>query len=539
MLLAVALTLATASPALAFNLNDYFTYSYSISLSTNEVWRDETFAATVSGQATCKKSLPVSPSAVSVTGRMVARHGPTGTRVVLNPGYTLELLSFPSKPGETVQASATVPLVFPPGSPSGSYTLVGEVVEARAKILWAWVSVKQYVPSSREAGTVEYHGEDEPPPGSPERVTDAGGRFPEDTTVRTEDNRLRLHIRAGTTGRTATGRPLAILRLTRLADPPPAPAATSRVGPVYELGPDGATFDTPLQLIIAYNEAELPPGADESRLYIAAWDRAAARWQPLESVVDTEANTVSARVTHFTPYGLLVPSAPAELRITGLALAPDTVSPGETAVVEVTIENTGDLAGSRDVTVLVDGHSHAGQEVTLPGGTTATLLFNLVRDRPGTYQVSAGRLTVTLTVTAAPPDRPAPAGTARFELGDLRLTPAVAGPGEEVTVSLVVTNRGSAAGRQHLVLRVSGVVEDSRDIPLEAGTSRVVQFTVSREIPGTYQVEVGELTGSFTVTAPEGPARPVGRAWWWVGGAVLGLCLGAGVVLLITRRRRR
>ena len=56
--LVTGLTLVKPAPVYALSVDDYFTYSYTIQLSHTEVYRDEAFSATVSGQAVCNNNLP-------------------------------------------------------------------------------------------------------------------------------------------------------------------------------------------------------------------------------------------------------------------------------------------------------------------------------------------------------------------------------------------------------------------------------------------------------------------------------------------------
>ena len=137
----------------ALNPLDYFTFSYNITLTTTEVPTYRLFYATVTGQATCLKDLPLTPSEAYVTGRIVARHIESGSEIILNASYTVTLDSFPTIQGETFQATQTVPLFFPSGSPSGAYVLTGELVEAKFKAV-LWFTVTQYLPQNELIGQV-------------------------------------------------------------------------------------------------------------------------------------------------------------------------------------------------------------------------------------------------------------------------------------------------------------------------------------------------------------------------------------------------
>ncbi|GAH55591.1 unnamed protein product, partial [marine sediment metagenome] len=73
--------------------------------------------------------------------------------------------------------------------------------------------------------------------------------------------------------------------------------------------------------------------------------------------------------------------------------------------------------------------------------------------------------------------------------------------GEEVTVSLTVTNIGEEEGTYTVNLKIDGLVAELAEVTLKGGASTTVSFTLT-EAEGTYQVEVDGLTDGFTVTAP-------------------------------------
>ncbi len=53
---------------------------------------------------------------------------------------------------------------------------------------------------------------------------------------------------------------------------------------------------------MSYDPESLPDGMTEDELYIIYWD--SSQWQALPSVLDSEANTVSAQISHFTQFAI-------------------------------------------------------------------------------------------------------------------------------------------------------------------------------------------------------------------------------------------
>lgn len=83
-----------------------------------------------------------------------------------------------------------------------------------------------------------------------------------------------------------------------------APGASTFIpGSAHSFGPDGIRFLNPVELHLAYQASELPPGTNELRLRIHRL--AEGRWLPLaSSTVDPEAGVVSATTWTFSTYGL-------------------------------------------------------------------------------------------------------------------------------------------------------------------------------------------------------------------------------------------
>ncbi len=125
------------------------------------------------------------------------------------------------------------------------------------------------------------------------------------TTLTVEKATLR--IPEGTIIKDAEGNPLAT-SITMLH----IPTTAERVGAVtaYEFGPSGTTFEPPIDLVIAYDPADIPAGFSETDLVIRMWDGTA--WIDLDTTVDTVAHTATTKVSHFTIFALFaaLPIAP-------------------------------------------------------------------------------------------------------------------------------------------------------------------------------------------------------------------------------------
>ena len=124
-----------------------------------------------------------------------------------------------------------------------------------------------------------------------------------------------VNIEAGTVALDIDGNPLTTLTSDANITPPAAPEG-STVYIACDFGPDGATFDPPIVLTFDYTSMDLPENTDEANLVIAFYDSTTGEWVLLDSEVDTVNHTISASVSHFTTFAILVPldeSAPPEI----------------------------------------------------------------------------------------------------------------------------------------------------------------------------------------------------------------------------------
>ena len=153
--------------------------------------------------------------------------------------------------------------------------------------------------------------------------------------------------------------------------------------------------------------------------------------------------------------------------------------------------------------------------------------ITVMTDVTGTYTVEVDGLVDTFRVKAALAPTPAPS---TFSLSALSISPAEIEIGEEVTVSVTVTNVGGQSGSYEVTLKVNNAVVDTAKITLSAGTSKKVTFTTSRDTAGTYTVNVNGLSGTFAVkTSPTPvPTKPINWAiivWIMMGVLIVGVLL--------------
>jgi len=82
----------------------------------------------------------------------------------------------------------------------------------------------------------------------------------------------------------------------------------------------------------------------------------------------------------------------------------------------------------------------------------------------------------------------------------LVVDPMEVATGEAVRISVIVTNKGDLEGTCEVILKVDGIVEAIENVTVAGGSAEPAVFTVTKDMEGTYNVEVDGLTGTFTVT---------------------------------------
>ena len=137
-----------------------------------------------------------------------------------------------------------------------------------------------------------------------------------------------------------------------------------------------------------------------------------------------------------------------------------------------------------------------------------------------------------------------------FNVTNLKIEPKEVEPGKEVIISVKVTNTGELpgtykvtsvkvanTGELHGTYKVALGVTDGittileKEVTLEGGKSETIEFKISPEVEGTYNVEVDGLTGSFTV-------KVSGISPGYIAGILIFIAAAAASVYALYRRGR-
>ena len=129
----------------------------------------------------------------------------------------------------------------------------------------------------------------------------------------------------------------------------------------------------------------------------------------------------------------------------------------------------------------------------------------------------------------------------RLSVRNLQVTPVYARPRQAVNISARVVNDGGSWGSGTIELLLNGQFEQSVAVGVSPGTSRQINLTVYRVEPGTYQVAIGEASGTFYVAAEAVTPTPAGGLL--AGGELdtsgiiaivcIGIILFAGIAIIV------
>ena len=349
----------------------------------------------------------------------------------------------------------------------------------------------------------------------------------------------------------AIGATLSSIRIQPIAELPLRPQDTSTIATIYEMGPAGATFNPPVDLTIEYDESKIPEGVAEKSLVIVYYDDDTEQWTILESTVDTDNDTVTAKVNHFSAFTVLAYTRPASFTIADLSIIPGEIELGESVAISVSVTNNGDMTGTHQVELLRDDVLVEAKEVTLAGGDTEIITFNVTPEAAGPCMVKIDVLTDKYDVNT--PKKPA-----AFTIQSLEISPEEVNVESSVTISVTVENTGELSGTYEVKLKINGDIFETEVVVLDGGQSEEVTFVVTEEKAGTYSVDINGQTDSFTVkeefpqiveplpaapavqpaSKPEPIPSPTTTKWWLIAIIAVGAVSAGAISYYFIRKKR-
>ena len=140
------------------------------------------------------------------------------------------------------------------------------------------------------------------------------------------------------------------------------------------------------------------------------------------------------------------PLDPFDVSVSDLNISPQAVYVGEPVAISVTVTNIGDVAGS--YTITLGGDIMASQNVTLQPGESKQVTFSYTPNTAKVYSVNVDGLVGSFVATNPPTP-------AQFVVSNLVINPPDPFVGEQVDISVIVTNVGGTAGTKTVTMTVS------------------------------------------------------------------------------------
>lgn len=195
--------------------------------------------------------------------------------------------------------------------------------------------------------------------------------------------------------------------------------------------------------------------------------------------------------------------APAEFKLVSLDITPPEVIAVERVSITAVVKNTGGSEGTYTVALTIDGVKAQAKVVKIAPRATETVSFTVAKDEPGTYNVQVNDFSGTFRVLKP----------AEFTISNLLITPHIVEAGQTVTVTANVTNVGEVEGSYSVTLQIDGVQVETKEVMIASATTETISFTFSEDTTGSYNVEVGGLSGLLVVMAPGSALAQLGAAY--------------------------
>jgi hypothetical protein len=190
--------------------------------------------------------------------------------------------------------------------------------------------------------------------------------------------------------------------------------------------------------------------------------------------------------------------------------------------------------GGKFSSIKVDSHDlpHISYGSLIPAATTTTLHY--------------AHLVVPAALPAPPTGHPRssppinwtrPLSPATMSVQFVSVNPHQATANQPVTISTNVVNTGDEAGNLNVSLKVNGRVEQTRMVSVGPQASQPIKFTVTKAEPGTYNIDIADQKGSFTILGDSSSnGATSSKAGAFIALALIGVLIVATLLVLLLRR---
>ncbi|HEY49598.1 MAG TPA: hypothetical protein G4O13_06090 [Dehalococcoidia bacterium] len=179
----------------------------------------------------------------------------------------------------------------------------------------------------------------------------------------------------------------------------------------------------------------------------------------------------------------------AEFELSSLNITPTEIVAGDSLTITANVTNIGEAEGTYTAIFVIDGIQEATKEIKLASGFSDIVSFILTEESPGNHTLGLDGLTGAFRVL-----RPA-----EFIVRSLEVMPPEVPAGEKVTATANITNIGEVDGVYSANLTLAGEVVQFKEIPISAGITKSVLFSIIPDRSGTYDIALNGANNTLEV----------------------------------------
>jgi hypothetical protein len=165
---------------------------------------------------------------------------------------------------------------------------------------------------------------------------------------------------------------------------------------------------------------------------------------------------------------------------------------------------------------LGDADGAANGTIVDPGGPAVTAATTIIRTNPRSSPMPPNQLKLD-----------------QFSVQYLSINPHQAAANQPITITTNAVNNGDEAGNVNVTLKINGQIEQTRMVSVGPRATQPVKFTITKAESGTYDVDVGGQTGSFTILGAGSRTTSTSSNGGLIIIVIVGMIILSTVVVLI------
>ncbi|MFC1939142.1 hypothetical protein ACFLXO_00440 [Chloroflexota bacterium] len=250
--------------------------------------------------------------------------------------------------------------------------------------------------------------------------TEADGTLREPLKLSDPSGRFVIEVDSGSKITSDDGTPLTRLELSLFEGSIPLPGDIVILSPIYrvtgyinELEIPRINFNPPARLTVLYDPRDLPENVFPPFVAYYTFDRGLVPIEPIPGST-VEIGKAKAQISHaslFVVAAKLVPPPPPlppKFEVSNLTINPRQGNLGQTVTISLEIANDGEIAGSYQLQLKIDGIVRIIKEITIAAKSRETVSFEISNLSVGSHQVEVAGLSGSFRIvsTAVIPFRP-------------------------------------------------------------------------------------------------------------------------------------